>query len=124
MAAEDNTTATTTADGQSSAPYELSSEKMMSDNLLVLGLIFFIFYFILIRPQQKRVKAHGEMMKALQKGNKVIAAGGIIGTITKFEGDDVVVVEIAPDTKIRVARASISEVLTDTPGIGQTANDN
>ena len=94
-------------------PYDLSAEKMMKDNLLVLGLLFFIFYFILIRPQQKRVKAHREMMKSLQKGNKVIAAGGIIGTISKFEGDDVVVVEIAPRAYKSARRTlpAIGEVL-------------
>src|ERR1700743_1103130 len=88
-------------------PYELSAEKMMQDNLLILALIFFIFYFILIRPQQKRLKTHQALMKSLQKGNKVMTSGGIIGSIVKFEGDDVVVVEVSPDVRVRIARSAI-----------------
>jgi preprotein translocase subunit YajC len=113
-------TATPTADGQ--APYELSAEKMMTDNLLILGLIFFIFYFILIRPQQKRIKAHQAMLQSLQKGSKVMTSGGIIGNIVKFEGDTIVVVEIAQGVKVRVARGSITEVVSDVGG--ESANDN
>jgi len=104
-------------------PQELSAEKMMQDNLLLLGVIFFIFYFLLIRPHQKRLKKHQEMMKSLAKGNKVLTGGGIIGAIVKFEGDDIVVVEIAQGVRVRVSRASISEVLDDkTPS--ESANDN
>jgi preprotein translocase subunit YajC len=109
----------TTADA---APYELSAEKMMMDNLMILVMLFGIFYFILIRPQQKRVRMHQEMMKNLQKGNKVMTTGGIIGTIVKFEGDDVAVVEIAQNVKVRVARGSVSEVLDDKSS--DVANDN
>jgi preprotein translocase YajC subunit len=105
------------------SPYELSAEKMMMDNLLILGMLFFIFYFILIRPQQKRVRMHQEMMKALQKGDKVITNGGLIGTISKFEGDDVIVLEISPNVKVRVARGSISEISSDKAD-GAIANDN
>jgi preprotein translocase subunit YajC len=97
---------------------------MMMDNLFFIGVLFFIFYFILIRPQQKRLRAHQEMMKALAKGDKVMTAGGIIGTIIKFEGDDIAVVEIAQNVRVRVSRATITEVLTNTPGLGETANDN
>lgn len=104
-------------------PYDLSAEKMMKDNLLILGLLFFIFYFILIRPQQKRVKLHTEMMKSLQKGSKVITNGGLIGTIVKFEGDSVVVLEIAQSVRVRVAKSAISEV-TDHKNTSESANDN
>ena len=104
-------------------PYELSPEKMMMDNLFILGMLFFIFYFILIRPQQKRVKTHREMMKALAKGNRIMTTGGIIGTITKLEGDDIVVVEIAQGVKVRIARSAVSEVMSDKSS-GDSANDN
>lgn len=107
MAATDTTA--TTATGEQ-APYELSAEKMMMDNLLILGLLFFIFYFILIRPQQKRLKAHQAMLKSLEKGSHVVTSGGLIGTIVKFEGDDVVLLEIAPEIRVKVSRASIAEV--------------
>lgn len=104
-------------------PYELSPEKMMMDNLFILGMLFFIFYFILIRPQQKRMKIHNEMMKALAKGNRIMTSGGIIGTIMKFEGDDIAVVEIAQGVKVRIARSAISEVMSE-KSPGESANDN
>ena len=104
-------------------PYELSPEKMMMDNLFILGMLFFIFYFILIRPQQRRLKIQRELMKALQKGNKIVTSGGIFGTISKFEGDDIVVVEIAQGIKIRMARSAIAEVVGE-KSTGESANDN
>ncbi len=115
----------TTAEGASETeqPYQLSAEKMMMDNLFILGMLFFIFYFILIRPQQRRLKMQREMMKSLAKGNKVMTTGGIIGTIHKFEGDDIVVVEVAQGVKLRMARSSISEVVSDKV-TGESANDN
>jgi|CXWL01.1.fsa_nt_gi preprotein translocase subunit YajC len=114
-------TATTSADA---VPYDLSAGKMMQDNFIILGMLFFIFYFILIRPQQKRLKQHNEMIKSLQKGSKVITSGGIIGTIVKFEGDDVAVVEIAQGVRVRLAKSSISEVADDKIASGTGANDN
>lgn len=119
--------ATTTAETAATAgqtPYELSAEKMMMDNLTVLAMLFFVFYFILIRPQQKRVKKHQEMMKSLAKGNRVVTSGGLIGVISKFEGDDVAVLEIAPNTKIRVVKSSVVEVKDAAVGVSDTANDN
>lgn len=125
-AAADATPATDAATQASGAavPYELSAEKMMTDNLLVLAMLFFVFYFLLIRPQSRRVKIQRDMMKALQKGDKVLTGGGIIGTITKFEGDDIVVVEIAQGLTVRVTRSSISEIMGDKAAQGKSANDN
>lgn len=119
------TSATVAASGQQpQTPYELSAEKMMMDNLFLLGTLFFIFYFILIRPQQKRLKIHRDMLKSLQKGSKVLTTGGIIGTIMKFEGDDIVVIEIAQGVKVRIARSAISELASDKVAAGESANDN
>ncbi len=126
MAAEDTQPMNTeiAADGSElQTPYELSAEKMMMDNLLILGMLFFIFYFILIRPQQKRLKAHQAMLKDLTKGNKVITSGGLIGAISKFEGDDVVHLEIAQGVKVRVSRSSITDVVGGASS-GVSANDN
>jgi preprotein translocase subunit YajC len=121
-AATATATAATQQAGADLQPYELSAEKMMMDNLFILAMLFFIFYFILIRPQQKRLRVHQEMMKGLQKNDKIITTGGLIGQIVKFEGDDVVVVEISPNVRVRIARGSVSEVVTDKPG--SSANDN
>jgi preprotein translocase subunit YajC len=117
-----DTTATTQAP-EEQAPYQLSAEKMMMDNLFILAMLFFIFYFILIRPQQKRLKLQRDMMKGLQKGNKILTIGGIMGTITKLEGDDVVVVEVAQGVKIRMTRNSVAEVVSEKSS-GESANDN
>lgn len=91
------------------APYELSQEKMFKDTMVFLFLLFFIFYFVLLRPQQKKFKSHQEMLKGLQKGDEVITGGGLIGKIHKFDGDDVVIIELAENLKVKVARSSISE---------------
>jgi preprotein translocase subunit YajC len=71
--------------------------------ILVLG----IFYFLLIRPQQRKFKDHQTMVSALKKGDKVITGGGIIGTITKSDKDDTVTVQIAEGVSVQVARATI-----------------
>ena len=79
--------------------------------LLPFVLIFIIFYFLLIRPQQKRVKQHKLMVENLKRGNKVLTAGGIMGIISKAnEGSETVSVEISQGVIVDVARQMISEV--------------
>ena len=81
MAADKPAATESTTQDANGTPYQLTAEKMMTDNLMILGLLFFIFYFILIRPQQKRAKQHQAMIGNLQKGSKVITNGGLIGSI-------------------------------------------
>lgn len=83
--------------------------------LMPLVLIFAVFYVLLIRPQQKKLKAHIDMVAALRRGDKVVTGGGIIGTIQKIVDDKEVVVSIADGVEIRVLRASISDVVSKTP---------
>lgn len=79
--------------------------------LLPFVLIFIIFYFLLIRPQQKRVKQHKLMVESLKRGNKVLTAGGILGVVTKaVDGSETVSVEIASGVTVELARQMISEV--------------
>ena len=78
--------------------------------LLPIVLIFVVFWFLLIRPQQKRMKEHKAMIAALKRGDKVVTGGGIIGTVTKVIDDAEVQVEIANDVRVRVSRASIQAV--------------
>ena len=79
--------------------------------LLPFALIFVVFYFFLIRPQQKRAKQHKAMVDALRRGDKVVTAGGIKGVVAKaVEGQDSIDVEIAKDVKVQVLRAMISSV--------------
>ncbi len=82
--------------------------------LLPIVLIFVVFWFLLIRPQQKRMKDHKAMVAALRRGDQVQTGGGIIGSVTKVIDDNIVQVEIAPDVKVKVARSSITSVLSRT----------
>ncbi len=81
---------------------------------LPLVLIFVVFYFLLIRPQQKRAKDHKAMLSALRRGDRVVTGGGIIGTVAKVIGDDEVTVDIAEGTRVRVLRSTLSTVLART----------
>ena len=69
-------------------------------------LIFVIFYFFLIRPQQKKVKEHRNMVENLKKGDKVVTSGGITGTITRVVDNDKVEVEIAENITVEVIRGT------------------
>lgn len=74
-------------------------------------LIFVVFYFLLIRPQQKKLKQHKEMLAAIRRGDKIVTGGGIIGTVVKVVDDNEVQLEIAEGVRVRVQRAMISGVL-------------
>jgi preprotein translocase subunit YajC len=85
--------------------------------ILPLVLIFAVFYFLLIRPQQKRAKQHREMLGSLRRGDRVITAGGIYGTVTKVVNDHEVVVQIAEAVKVRIARDTLTNVLSKTEAV-------
>ena len=74
-------------------------------------LIFIIFYFFLIRPQQKRVKDHKEMVKSLKRGDEVITSGGIIGIVDRVMEDDRIEVTIGENTKVQIIRSTITSSL-------------
>src|SRR3546814_255078 len=80
--------------------------------LLPLVLIFGVFYFLLIRPQQKKVKQHKELLGQLRRGDRIVTGGGIYGTITKVISDAEVAVEIAEGVKVRIARGTIADVVS------------
>jgi preprotein translocase subunit YajC len=79
-----------------------------------LVLIFVVFYFLLIRPQQKKAKAHREMVTQLKRGDRVVTSGGIVGTVSKVVSDTEVQVEIAENVRVRVIRSSISVIVAKT----------
>jgi len=81
--------------------------------------IFVIFYFLMIRPQQRRVKEHQARISAVKKGDEVVTGGGIRGKVTKVS-DDEAEVEIAQGVKVRVVKSTITHVLT---GNAKPAND-
>jgi len=103
-----------TAGGAAGAPEIFQS-------ILPLILIFVVFYFLLIRPQQKKMKTHKEMLMAARRGDKIVTGGGIIGTITKVDDDQQVTVEIAKDVKVKIRRETIAQVLTKPEPV---SNDN
>ena len=74
-------------------------------------LIFVIFYFFLIRPQQKRVKDHKAMVESLKRGDEVITSGGIIGTIERVMEDDRIEVNIGDNVKVQIIRSTITSLL-------------
>jgi preprotein translocase subunit YajC len=74
-------------------------------------LIFIIFYFFLIRPQQKRVKDHKVMVESLKRGDEVITSGGIIGTVERVMEDDRIEVLISESTKVQIIRSTITSLL-------------
>ena len=84
-------------------------------SLIPLVLIFVIFYFFLIRPQQKKVKEHKKMVESLKRGDKVITTGGIVGNIERIIDNDKVEVSISDDVKVEVVRATgIHSLLNNT----------
>jgi len=77
-------------------------------------LIFAIMYFLLIRPQQKKVKEHQAMVSALRRGDQVVTQGGLIGKVVKVKEDNELELEVADGVKVRVVQSTIAQVLNKT----------
>jgi preprotein translocase subunit YajC len=88
---------------------------MFDQNALIqflpLILIFVVFYFLLIRPQQRKAKDHRAMLDALRRGDRVVTGGGIIGTVARVDSPEEVTVDIADGVRVRVLRSTITSVL-------------
>ena len=78
---------------------------------LPLILIFVVFYFLLIRPQQRKAKEQRTMLDALRRGDRVVTGGGIIGTVSRVDSAEEVTVDIAEGVRVRVLRSTITSVL-------------
>ncbi|MDQ2093301.1 preprotein translocase subunit YajC [Rhodalgimonas zhirmunskyi] len=83
-------------------------------SFLPLILIFGIMYFLLIRPQQKKMKEHQAMVEALRRGDQVITQGGIVGKVSKVKDDGEIEVEIADGVKVRIIKSTVAQVLSKT----------
>ena len=82
-------------------------------SLLPLVLIFVVFYFLLIRPQQKKAKEHREMLSKIRRKDKIVTNGGLMGTVSKVgESDDILKVEIAEGVVVEVRRGMVAEVVS------------
>ncbi|MEA2929002.1 MAG: preprotein translocase subunit YajC [Hyphomicrobiales bacterium] len=92
---------------QTSSPF--GSTDMLT-SLLPFALIFVIMYFLILRPQQKRVKQHAEMVKNVRKGDTVVTSGGLVGRVTRVVDDDQVEIEIADGVRVRQMRSMVSDV--------------
>jgi preprotein translocase subunit YajC len=83
-------------------------------NFVPLILIFGIMYFLLIRPQQRKLKEHKAMVEALRRGDQVVTSGGIVGKVASVGADGMLEVEIAPSVKVKVMRHTITQVMSKT----------
>jgi preprotein translocase subunit YajC len=87
----------------------------MFTTLIMFGLIIFIFYFMIIRPQQKRQKERQKMLDAVKKGDKVITAGGLHGTVVGLE-EKTVLVQVADNVKLKFEKSAISSIASSSEG--------
>ncbi|MBB6122725.1 preprotein translocase subunit YajC [Sphingobium subterraneum] len=88
--------------------------------ILPLALIFVVFWFLIIRPQSKRMKEHKAKIDAVKRNDQVVTGGGLVGKVTKVE-DAFVEVELAPNVKVRAVKSTLSEVID--PASAKPAND-
>lgn len=96
-----------TADATAAAAPAMATGSPFA-GILPLVLIFFVFYFLLIRPQQKRMKEHQAVLAGLKKGDKVVTGGGIIGKVTKLVDAETLMVEIASGVEVSVLKSTVS----------------
>jgi preprotein translocase subunit YajC len=103
------------AQAAGAAPGGLDSQIM---SFAPLVLIFVVFYFLLIRPQQKRMKQHKEMLGSIRRGDRVVTNGGIIGTVNKVVNNDELILEIADGVRVRAMRSMVASVVAKTEPAG------
>jgi preprotein translocase subunit YajC len=84
--------------------------QSMLPTIVMIASMLAIFYFLLLRPQQQRMKTHREMVANIRRGDTVVTSGGIIGKVTKVKDDGEIEVEIAENTRVRVVKGTVSEV--------------
>jgi preprotein translocase subunit YajC len=97
-----------------------SATESLLVNILPIVMIVAIMYFLILRPQQQRLKAHQAMVGAVKRGDVVVTGGGIVGKVIKvFEGDEVLV-EIAEDVRIKVVKSTIADVRSKTEPVADS----
>ena len=85
----------------------------MQSPFVMMGLMFVVFYFLLIRPQQKKAKEHTKMLEALKKGDKVITRGGLIGKVSAVKDNNILVLEIQEKVRVEVLKSYVENKLTE-----------
>lgn len=96
---------------------------LLAGPLPMIVLMFVVLYFFMIRPQQQRAKQHKALLAALRRGDRIVTAGGIIGTVAKVVNDNEVAVDIAENVRVRVVRSTITQVLAKTEPAGKKESD-
>lgn len=109
------------------APGATANATLIGDSsswmrFMPLFLIFAVFYFLLIRPQQKKLEEQTSVLKALKKGDKIVTGGGLVGTITKVDGEQYLTVEIAKDVQVKVLRNTIAGLYNEAKATELKAN--
>ena len=99
----------TPAFAQGGSPFG-GGEGGMLMSLLPFALIFVIMYFLILRPQQKRVKSHQDMVKNVRRGDTVVTNGGLVGKVTKVIDEEQIEIEVASDVRIRQMRGMLTDV--------------
>ncbi|WP_085902737.1 preprotein translocase subunit YajC [Kiloniella majae] len=99
-----------------------SSSELFA-TLFPLVLIFAVFYFLIIRPQSKKMKQQKAMIDAIRRGDKVVTAGGVIGTVAKVKDGGEVQIDIAENVRITVIQSTIASVVSKTEPADKSAND-
>lgn len=95
---------------------EAAKQPSMIVSMLPIVMIIGVFYFLIIRPQSKKLKEHQTMLSEVTKGDQVITSGGIFGTVARVEKDNnIIFVEIADKVKIKVRQDAIAEIIKDKP---------
>ncbi len=90
----------------------MAGAGISSSSFFPLILIFVVFYFLLIRPQQAKVRAQREMLSGVKRGDRVVTGGGIIGLVTKVISDNEVQVELAEGVRVRIIKQTITDIVT------------
>jgi preprotein translocase subunit YajC len=108
------------ADGAVAATSSVGGISSNVMSFLPMVVIFALFWLLLIRPQQKKMKLHNQMLSTLDKGAKVVTTGGLIGTIVKVDADGIMDLEIARDVVVKIQRSAISgQVDTSKPTVAK-----
>lgn len=116
--AQEATTAVPATPAPGAMPAPSGADMLMQ--FMPLILILFVFYFLLLRPQQKKMKEHKQMLDNLRRGDKVLTSGGIVGTVVKLDGAEYLVIEISDGVHVRLSRPFVQDVLSKT----EPANSN
>ncbi len=98
------------SDAWAEAAAPVAQQPDMLNALLPFAALFAVFYFLLIRPQQKRAKEHKRMVEALAKGDEVVTTGGLVGKVTDL-GENFIEVEVADNVRVKIQRAMLAGVL-------------